>query len=329
MQHVLVTGGAGYIGGLLVRKLLDRGLHVRVVDRLLYGGDALTELTGRPGFKLIVGDVRDEPTMRSALDGIDSVAHLAAIVGDPACALYPELAMSTNLDATRMLADVCIQAGVTRLVFASTCSVYGSGGADFTEDSPVNLVSLYAETKASAEQAVLTRVEAGLRPVVLRFATIYGLAPRLRFDLVANLLMARAIRDGTITIHGGDQWRPFLHVSDAARAIELALMMPDECSGRIYNVGLSRENHRLRDLGALVVDLAPGTHLTLDASVRDRRSYHVQFDRFTDAAGFQPSRSLRDGLVELRDYLTARPEIDVADPRWDNAGCLASGSTIG
>ena len=326
-QHVLVTGGAGYIGSCLVQRLLGEGNRVRVVDRMLYGDDALAAIAGHPELEIIRGDVRDAETMRRALIGVDTVAHLAAIVGDPACALFPALATTTNLEATELLAELCRDAGISRVVFASTCSVYGAGDAELTEESPVNPVSLYAETKVQAERILLERAAPGFEPVVLRFATIFGLAPRLRFDLVANLLTARAARECAIRIDGGEQWRPFVHVDDAARALALSLSLAGELSCLIYNVGSSAENYRLRDLGNLIVEMLPTTTLTVDASARDRRSYHVLFDRFAAAAGFRPGQTLRSGLAELRDHLLTHPDIDIADPRWDNARWLSNGAT--
>jgi nucleoside-diphosphate-sugar epimerase len=257
---------------------------------------------------------------------IDAVAHLAAIVGDPACAMLPELATTTNLGATELLADLCQEGGIARLVLASTCSVYGAGETQLTEDSPVNPVSHYAETKVQAEKALLERASSEFAPIVLRFATLYGLGPRLRFDLVANLLMARAVREGAIGIYGGDQWRPFLHVADAALALARALALPDTAAGRVYNVGSGAENCRLLDLGKLIAELAPGTSLTVDASAHDQRTYHVAFDRFARTAGFRPERTLRDGLSELRRFLLTNPDVDIADPRWDNARWLATTS---
>ena len=324
---VLVTGGAGYLGSILVRRLLANGHPVRVVDSFLYGDDALVDLASDPLLQVVGGNVSDPETMRRAMHGIDAVVHLAAIVGDPACALLPDLATSTNLDATALLAELCQAAGVSRLVFASTCSVYGAGKTDLTEESPVNPMSHYAGTKIVAERALLASAGLEFSPVVLRFATIYGLAPRLRFDLAANLLTARAVRSGEITIHGGDQWRPVLHVADAARAIEEAIHVPDDAAGRIYNVGSSDENYRLRDLGELIAEIVPGAELSLDESVHDRRTYHVRFNRFLEATGFRPAISLRQGLIELRDYLAARPELDISDPRWDNARWLALSKT--
>ena len=328
--QMLITGGAGYIGGELVRQLLISGVAIRVVDSLLYGIAGLESIQNHPLLDLRIADLRDPDSVKSALTGIDTVVHLAAIVGDPACAFKPELAQSVNVDATESLVTISALAGVHRFILASTCSVYGIAGIDLTEDSPLAPVSHYARTKVAAERSVLAATTPGMTTTVLRFATLYGLAPRLRLDLVANILTARATRGLPISVVGGDNWRPFLHVADAARAIRHVVDRTEPLSG-VFNVGSQAENYRLADLGRLVAELIPGVSLSITESGLDHRSYAVRFNRF-GATGFAPQYHLPDGIVELRDWLAAHPEIEIGDPFWSNIASLealaANGSSL-
>ena len=194
-MKVLVTGGAGYIGSILVRKLLETGHDVVVVDRLAFGDESLRELEGRPGYRLVTGDIRDRDLVDASLRDREAVVHLAAIVGEAACAADPTLAIETNFEATRHLAEASAAAGIARFVFASTCSVYGTGLADrLSEESELAPTELYAESRVNAELALARITGARFRPTVLRFGTVYGYSPRTRFDLVVNLLTARALR---------------------------------------------------------------------------------------------------------------------------------------
>ena len=321
---VLVTGGAGYIGVPLVRQLLDAGRRVRVLDAMLYTDRWLEPLGDRPGLELVVGDIRNRTTVEQAMEGAGSVAHLAAIVGDPACALDERLTLSTNVEATELLVAAAARAGVRRFVLASTCSVYGAGdGQLLTEESPLHPVSLYATSKIDAETIVREAKKSVIEPVVLRFSSIYGLAPRPRFDLVVNLLVGRAVRGLPVTIHGGEQQRPFLHVEDCARAVALALDAPSGVlAAGTFNVGDSAENYRLRDVGELIADLLPDVDLTLQAGTVDRRSYAVDFSRFASAVGFASSLSLRVGIHQLAEHLGRDPSLDVDDPLASNARAL-------
>jgi nucleoside-diphosphate-sugar epimerase len=318
---ILVTGAAGYIGGALLDHLAGCHEHpsVRALDAFLYGNPP-ADTSQSDAVHIKWGDIRDRATVREAMTGIDSVVHLAAIVGDPACVLLPDLAQAVNVDATALLLESARAAGVRRFVFASTCSVYGAAGTEITEESPLNPVSLYARTKIEAERLVLAADSAEMRTVVLRFATLYGLAPRLRFDLIANLLAARAARGLPITIHGGQKWRPFLHVADAAAAIDHVLAANDPLAG-IFNVGAPGENYQLADLRRFIESLVPGTDLAISDDPTDYRSYHVNADRFA-ATGFRPRWTLTAGLREMIDYLHQRPEIAIDDPHWSNIAWL-------
>jgi nucleoside-diphosphate-sugar epimerase len=321
---VVVTGGAGYIGSYLVRELLAQGRRVRVLDSLLYGGAALDDVRHDPNFELIVGDIRDEASVRAALIGAASVIHLAAIVGDPACSIDEELTLSTNVTGTQIVADQAQALGIDRMVFASTCSVYGASHEPLDETSALNPVSLYANTKIAAETMLLERGSATFTPVVLRFGTAFGASHRPRFDLVVNLLTAKAVRDGKITIHGGDQWRPFIHAFDIARAVALAVDAPAErVAGQIINVGTDDLNYRIREIGEIINRLVPGASVTTSEEVTDKRNYFVQFERARTLLGFSRTRAIEDGVSEMVDMLMGTQVTDYHDSTYHNVIALS------
>ncbi len=303
---VLVTGGAGYIGSMLVRRLLDRGYRVRVLDRLLYGDRAIRGVYGHARLEMVVGDFRDRGVVARAVRGVDAVLHLGAIVGDPACAIDEGFTIRTNLDATRLLAEACVRQGVRRFVFASTCSVYGASDDMLDESSALNPVSLYANTKIAAERVLRGMRCADFAPVILRFATAYGHSYRPRFDLVVNLLTAKAVTEGEITIHGGEQWRPFVHVDDIARAYILAVEAPAaRVAGETFNVGSQGQNHRLRELGAIIQRLVPRAAVLTNDLVTDKRNYYVRFDKIQDTLGFTPLHTLAESVREMQAALAS------------------------
>ena len=318
-QTVLVSGGAGYIGSTLVRDLLGRGYAVRVLDNLLYGGESIADLDGHPRFELIVDDFRDEGVVNAALRGADAVVHLGAIVGDPACAMDQDFTLETNLEATKLLIDGARRAGVRRFLFASTCSVYGASDGELDETSPVNPVSLYAQTKVASESDLLAAADDTFAPVNLRFATVYGVSHRPRFDLVVNLLTAKAVTEGQITIHGGEQWRPFVHVADVASSMVLALEAPVELvSGEIFNVGSSDENYQLSQIGELIADLVPSADVVTNDQIHDRRNYFVNFQKLQDRLGFRPAHTVRSGIEELVNLVTLGHIGSYQDARYSN-----------
>ena len=232
VECVLVVGGAGYIGSVLVRHLLAEGYRVRVLDSLLFGKKPLQDLLPQPRFQLIEADACRPEKLFQATEGVDAVVHLAAVVGDPACDLDPEAARRTNYAATQLVAEACLKFGVPRMVFASTCSVYGSNNQVVDEQSRPNPVSLYAATKIASERVLLKLQSLKFHPTILRLGTAFGWSLRPRFDLVINLLTARAFFEKKIVIYNARQLRPFVHVSDISRAFRLVLQCPiQEVSG--------------------------------------------------------------------------------------------------
>lgn len=315
---VLVTGGAGYVGTHVVRKLLTRGERVRVVDRFLYGSHGLAGLLGEPGLEVVQGDVRDAETMQDAVAGADRVIALAALVGDAACDLDPEETRGINLEATEVLADACVRAGVRRVVFASTCSVYGaSANATLREDSWLNPVSSYARTRLASEEWLRRREELGT--VVLRLATVFGWSERMRFDLLVNTFTAHAWFRRKIRVFGGSQWRPNLHVRDAAEAFILASLAPDPVvRGQVFNVGSDGENHMVLTIARLVQARLPETEVEVTGEAPDRRDYRVSFEKIRRTLGFATRFRVEDGIAELVERFRLGEVADPDDPRYHN-----------
>src|SRR5574341_208100 len=308
-RRVLVTGGAGFIGSHLTRMLLDRGYHVRVLDRFDYGRVGIEGLR-HPNLQIIQGDICNSRDVSRAVKDVDGVIALAAIVGDPACNLDPEETINLNYTATKILAETCNLYGVRRLVFASSCSVYGASGQSMlTEESRLNPVSLYARTRVLSENILFDR-HGDVEPVVVRLATVFGLSPRMRFDLVVNTLAVRAVTEQRITIFGGNQWRPNVHCRDAARAFILALEAPAaRVAGEIFNLGGDAQNHRISELGELVASIVGGAELEISGDVQDPRDYRVSFAKIRSVLDFEPQYSVSDGIREVAAAVRADPAL--------------------
>lgn len=314
----LVVGGAGYIGSTLVRQLIARGHHVRILDSLIYGDDAIAGILGHPNVELHTGDCRNIQSVISAMDGVQSVVHLAAIVGDPACDLDHKAAREINYAATRMLVEVAKGYKVASFLFASSCSVYGATEDLMQEDSPTIPLSVYAQTKIDSEAALLQACDADFQPIIVRLATVFGNSWRPRFDLVVNLLTAKAHAEQMITIYNGEQWRPFIHVTDVANGMITLLNAPRQVvGGQIFNLGDSRMNYTLRQVAEAIQAEYPATSVHhIDNT--DRRNYRVSFDKVKNSTGFQCARDLQYGIRELKTALMNGSIADYRDVRYHN-----------
>jgi nucleoside-diphosphate-sugar epimerase len=313
--NVTVTGGAGYIGACATRELLRAGHAVTVLDSLLHGQDAVAGALADAGARIVRGDVRDSAARADALAGADAIVHLAAIVGDPACARDPELSQEVNVDATRTLVA---EADVERLIFASTCSNYGRMADPLVpvdETAPLAPVSLYAEQKVTLERELLQLPNV----TCLRFATIYGVAERMRFDLTVNEF-TRDMWDGrTLDVYGEQFWRPYVHVTDAARAIAMVLATPRErVAGRVFNVGHSDENYRKLDLVDVIKQRLPEASVRFVHRDEDPRDYRVSFSRIKTELGFDPLMRVPDGVDEVIRSLEEQRFGDPYDGRFSN-----------
>jgi nucleoside-diphosphate-sugar epimerase len=320
--HTVVTGGAGYIGATVCEELLAAGREVVVLDVLEHRQTDVVERLTRRGAKVVVGDIRDAVARDRALAGARDVVHLAAIVGDPACARSPELSREVNVEGSRAVIDSARAAGVQRLVFASTCSNYGRM-ADPTvpidEQGELTPLSLYAEQKVEIEQALLGGDFAPLKVCCLRFATVYGVAPRMRFDLTVNEFTRDLHLGRELEVFGRQFWRPYVHVRDAGRAVCTVLAAPEErVAGRVYNAGNSDENYRKSDLVEVIRNQTSNGSVTFVERPEDPRDYKVSFGLIGRELGFETTMTVPQGVAEIIDGLDARRFGDPFDSRYRN-----------
>jgi nucleoside-diphosphate-sugar epimerase len=327
---VLVIGGAGYIGSALVPKLLRAGYRVRVLDILLFGDSSLADVRGHKRLEVIQEDFRHWDKVYVAMRDADAVVHLGAIVGDPACTIDENATIDINLIATHMIATLAKLLHIPRFVFASTCSVYGACDEILDERSEVRPVSLYGHTKFASEKVLRSIADATFGPTILRFATIYGLSGRTRFDLVVNLLTAKAKIDGQITIHDGDQWRPFIHVDDAAQAIVDVLNSPLEIVAHdVFNVGSNEQNYTIRQIGDLIHQQVIAAELTESRTANDRRNYRVDFGKIRNLINFSPKWTIEAGIGQVLESIASGQVLDYKDPRYSNVAFLTREGTRG
>ena len=319
LNRVLVTGGAGYVGAVLVPKLLAAGYKVTVLDLYLYGEDVLKECRSNTGLREVKGDIRDIEVVKEALCGCDAVIHLACISNDPSFELNPELGRSINLDAFVPLVRAAKEAKVKRFIYASSSSVYGvKEGVDVTEDLSLEPLTDYSKFKAECEALLEKERVPGFTTVTIRPATVCGYSPRQRLDVVVNILTNLGYHKGEISVFGGNQLRPNIHIEDMTDAYLLLLSAADAAiDGKVYNAGY--ENHSVMQL-AEMVRRNVGAHAKLEIRpTNDLRSYHVSSKRIKDELGFEASHSIEQAVVDLiRAFKDGRLPNSLDDPRYFN-----------
>lgn len=319
IRTVLVTGGAGYVGSVLVPKLLHAGYDVRVLDLYLYGDAVLAGVKGHPGLREIKGDLRDQALLAASLAGCDAVIHLACISNDPSFELDPALGRSINYDAFFPLVALSKKSGVRRFVYASSSSVYGvKQDANVTEDLSLEPLTDYSKYKALCEEVLLNERARGFVTLVLRPATVCGHSPRLRLDLTVNILTSHAVNNRRITVFGGQQMRPNIHIEDMTDLYVQALQWPDDAiDGRIFNAGY--DNRKVIEI-AEAVRAAVGQEVeVVTTPTDDHRSYHISSGKIRRELGFVAKRSVENAIDDLvAAFRAGRVPGAMTDPRYYN-----------
>lgn len=328
-RHVLITGGAGYIGSLLASELLRANYRVTVVDSLLFGGESLVPFLHHPNFHFVKADVTEQRAVKDSLKDDwqmpDAIVHLAAIVGFPACqAVGKQVAWRYNVEATKMVFGQAADLGVERFVFASTYSNYGlsADGKPVTEDSPLNPQSLYAETKVAAEKFLIEQKDASCAPLLFRFATLYGLSPRTRFDLIVNQFVLEAFTKRELIIYQRGYSRSFVHIRDVVRGVIVGLEAErSKICGQVFNLGTDDGNYSKDDIVQLVLKRIPETvveykDLTFGGDMRD---ITVSFAKIKNVLGFDTILNVDDGIRELLFALKTGIIRNPTDEKYRNA----------
>jgi nucleoside-diphosphate-sugar epimerase len=326
MKSILVTGGAGYVGSGLVNELLSKGYLVTCVDNLMFGGESLLGLWHNKNFKFYNCDINDRIYFEKILleNKYDAVIHLAAIVGDPACKLYPDLAIKTNWDSSRWLIDKCKELGISKFIFASTCSNYGKMDDPevyVDENSILAPVSLYAELKVKFENYMLSEMKKDNRflPTSLRFSTVYGLSPRMRFDLTVNEFTKDLALEKELVIFGEQFWRPYCHVKDFSNAFMTVLNSPNEkVAYNVFNVGDTKENYTKQMLVNEIQKVLPNSKIKYVIKNDDPRDYRVNCDKIKKELGFKISMTVPDGIMEIKKVIQENLIKDPEDQKYYN-----------
>jgi nucleoside-diphosphate-sugar epimerase len=305
--------------------LLEKGYFVRVLDTFMFGKEPIAEFIKHKNFTYIEGDATNIVTITKAMQQIDTVIHLAGLVGDPACAVDSDLTVHSNVITARLAKDVAIASGVQRFIFASSCSVYGVNENVVDEKMEFNPVSLYAKTKISTENELLRVSVDDFHPTILRFATVFGHSSRQRFDLVGNLFAAQAFNNKVITVMGADQWRPFVHVKDLARAICCVIEAPvQKVAGEIFNVGDDDFNRTIKGLStelATAYESVFGEPVAInyvEMNPTDKRNYRVSFDKIRRTLGFRCKTTFNQGFIEILNNFKNGAYGDFNDRRYSN-----------
>src|SRR2546423_1496544 len=299
IREVLVTGGAGYVGAVLVPKLLDHGYRVKVLDLYLYGDHVLDAVKENPLLEQVKGDIRDRSLLEERLNGTDAVIHLACISNDPSFELDPALGRSINYDAFVTLVDVAKNRGVSRFIYASSSSVYGiKEEENVTEDLPLQPLTDYSKYKALCEEVLLKERAPGFVTLILRPATVCGYSPRLRLDLSVNILTNQAVNNKKVTVFGGEQKRPNIHIEDVTDLYVEALEWPDEAiDGKTFNAGY--ENHKVIEIAEMVRRVVGQDVNIIATPTDDHRSYHISSEKIRQELGFVPKHTIEDAIRDL------------------------------
>ncbi len=326
MENILVTGGAGYVGSGLLRELLSENYKVTCVDNLMFGGESLLDIWHNKNFTFVKCDVNDWSAFSEILNSnnFDAVIHLAAIVGDPACKLHSDLATKTNWDSTKWLIDKCKEIGIRKFLFASTCSNYGKMDdpeSYLDENSKLAPVSLYAELKVKFEQYMLNEMDKSkdFIPTSLRFSTVYGLSPRMRFDLTVNEFTKELALNRELVIFGEQFWRPYCHVKDFSNAfITVLRSSADKVSYNVFNVGDTSENYTKQMLIDEIKKVLPESKIKYVDKDEDPRNYRVNSDKIKRELGFEITMRVPDGIEEVRRMVQEGVIQDPEDQRYYN-----------
>ena len=326
MEHVLVTGGAGYVGSGLLRELLNHGYSVTCVDNLMFGGESLLDIWHKDNFTFVKCDINDWDSFNKVLTNnkFDSVIHLAAIVGDPACKLHSDLANKTNWQSTKWLVDKCKEIGVSKFLFASTCSNYGKMDdpeSFVDEESNLAPVSLYAELKVKIENYMLSDMKKykDFCPTSLRFSTVYGLSPRMRFDLTVNEFTKDLALGKELTIFGEKFWRPYCHVKDFSNAFITVLRAENKkVAYNVFNVGDTAENYTKQMLINEIIKVIPDAKIKYIEKNGDPRDYRVNSDKIKRELDFKITMRVIDGIEEVKRMIQEGVIANPEDQRYYN-----------
>ncbi len=304
LETIFVTGGGGYVGAVLVPKLLAAGYRVKVLDLFIFGKHVLDAVAQDPNLELIQGDLRNRALLERHVPDCDAVIHLACVSNDPSFDLDPELGKSINYDAFLELVDVSRNRGVRRFIYASSSSVYGvKKEPNVTEELPLEPLTDYSKYKAMCEQVLLKNRRPGFVSLIVRPATVCGYSPRMRLDLTVNILTNHAVHNGVIKVFGGKQMRPSIHIDDVTDLYVQSLQWPDEAiDGQIFNVGY--ENHRVAEIADIVRDITGDVEIVTTPS-DDHRSYHICSDKIRRELGFEPKRTINDAVRNIVDAFRA------------------------
>lgn len=321
LEKILVIGGGGYIGSNLVRRLLKQSYTVRVLDKFMYGEQSLADIRNDPKLEVVNGDTRHLEILSQSIQDVDAVVHLAELVGDHACSINTKVTQDINYLATSLVASVCKHYQINRLVYTSSCSVYGGseGNELLSENSMLNPISLYAKMKVNSEQALIAMADKNFGPTILRLATVYGWSDRPRFDLVVNTLAVKALQEGKITLFGGDQWRPNVHVADVAKAIQLVLEAPfDLVANQIFNVGSEDQNYTISQLGDIIKAEIPTASIEVHSELTDKRNYKVDFSKIRNQLIFKPDFQIAHAVAEISKAFQDNKVGDYLNPIYHN-----------